>query len=721
MKHPSNTLKSTMTHSYDWDKGLLVSPPILPKIEVDYQLLLDTGELSKLEDQLIGRLDGSPDDIPYYLPAYRAFIKKQDTNRASALLGLHVESLIARGDTANEIFLLQSILGFWAECEFALGRLLVHLKTMYSDSPNFDLFLTSLKISEGTGDIEKLRQLEFWLRYDEGRVVFMPSKGVARVKEANLKLGVIRIVLRNGEQLSLRIDEAKRLTQSLSSSHFLSRTITDVAGLAHIAMDDPGELLRLLFSSIKRESALNELREMLGGIIPDAQWSAWWSRARKDPHLIVGSGSKPNLHWNDSVSDGNADLRTKFLQASPYHKLEMFEKHAARSKDIAAEMARVLIGDSEKLLKSDPSLALEIALSLEDSPHSKALEKPVNVGDLLQRDDTGKTIAGIKDRLIRKKAMLSVAESRDDWPHVYLSLLSTETDTSLFKVIYETLRSKAQDELLDPEIDSTLSDPSRLPRFYLWLSKEMADRPELLKRANWDFLHTLLGVLDHPAFKGHYPALRKLFDPGEIADRVIETLDAPTARSLLDALSRDRELEDYRKEDVRRKLFMHFPELHENKPQGSFVTKEGLEKKRLEFEKLVKEEIPHNTKEIQRTREFGDLRENFEYHAARRKQELLSARAKSLHDELITARAIDPETVDTSKISIGTRILLKPQGDEGKPVTLTILGPWDSDPANNILSYSSAVGAALLNAPKGSVVTFNEVNYIVDEIAVWTE
>jgi transcription elongation factor GreA len=720
VNHRNGIVKNDMTHSYDWDKGLLVGPPILPKVAVDYQLLLDSGDFSKLEDLLIGRLDGSPHDIPFYLPAYRAFIRKQDTNRASALLGLHVESLIARSDPASEISLLQAILEFWEECAFARDRLLVHLKAMYSDSPNFDLFVAYLKISEGTVEIEKLRQLEFWLRYDEGRVVFMPSKGVAQVKEANLKLGVVRIVLRNGEQLSLRIDEAKRLTQPLSSTHFLSRTITDAAELARIALDDPGELLRLLFSSIKRESALNELREMLGGIVPDAQWSAWWARARKDPRLIVGSGTKPKLHWNDSVSDGNADLMTKFLQASAYHKLEMFEKHAARSPTIAAEMARVLIGDSAKLLLSDPSLALEIALSLEDSPHGKGLEKPLNIDDLLNRDDAAKTVAGIKDRLIRKKAMLSVAQSRDDWPLIYLSLLSMETDTSLFKVIYETLRSKAQDGLLDPEVDRVLSDPSSLPRFYLWLSKEMAGRPELLQRANWDFLHTLLGVLDHPAFKGHYPALRKLFDPGEIADRVIETLDAAAGRSLLDALSRDRELEDYRKEDVRRKLFMHFPELHENKQQGLFVTKEGLEKKRLEFEKLVKEEIPHNTREIQRTREFGDLRENFEYHAARRKQELLSARAKALHDELITARAIDPETVDISKISIGTRFQLKPRENSGKPVTLTILGPWDSDPTNNVLSYSSAVGASLLNAAKGSIVTFNETSYIVDEIVVWS-
>ena len=98
---------------------------------------------------------------------------------------------------------------------------------------------------------------------------------------------------------------------------------------------------------------------------------------------------------------------------------------------------------------------------------------------------------------------------------------------------------------------------------------------------------------------------------------------------------------------------------------------------------------------------------------------MLSSRAKTMHDELIIARTIEPGTVDVSKISIGTRLYLRPEAGSGEPVTLTILGPWDSDPANNVLSYTSAAAEALLNATKGSTVSFNESSYVVDEISVW--
>ena len=94
-----------MPDTYNWDTGLLLNPQTFPKIASEYQLLLDAGDFPKLEDLLMERLDTSPQDVPFYLPAYRAFIRKQDTNRALAIIGLHIESLKTRGDLVSEISL----------------------------------------------------------------------------------------------------------------------------------------------------------------------------------------------------------------------------------------------------------------------------------------------------------------------------------------------------------------------------------------------------------------------------------------------------------------------------------------------------------------------------------------------------------------------------------------------------------------------------------------
>jgi transcription elongation factor GreA len=465
--------------------------------------------------------------------------------------------------------------------------------------------------------------------------------------------------------------------------------------------------------------ALPELRDLLSQIVAEPQWSAWWTRAKKDPRLITGSGTKPKLSWNDSISDGLSNLKSQFLQASPYDKIEMLKKHAKRDEKLVAEMGGCLVEDANKAVQSDPGLALEIALILGDFAKGKDLVFYFSVKDILARPDAATIISGIKDRIARRAAISSVKQAGGDWAQTFISLLQTESDAQILSSIYNGLSEHENPELLEAEVHKTLLEPASAPRFYLWLCKEMAQRPEIKRFAGWDFVLALMGSLDDPAFKGHHAALRKLFDLGEAADWAISAFDAVSGRRFLDALSRDRGLEDYRKDRLRKELHQRYPELHETKQNALYMTKEALEKKRIEFEKLVREDIPNNTKEIQRTREYGDLRENFEYHAARHRQEMLSSRAKSLHDELNAAREIDPSAIDTSKISIGTRCRLRPASGSGDAVELTILGPWDSDPSKNILSYTSVAGAALLNSLPNANVVYNETEYIVDAIVKW--
>ena len=704
---------------YNWETGFLLIEPAFPKAGADYQGLLDAGDLDKLEDLLMERMDAGPQDIAFFLPAYRALIKRQETGRAEALLQLHIDCLKSREDAGAQSSLLQAILGLWPECALAREAVIEHLKTMYADSPNAGQLIKNLSGQEATKGILPLRQLELWLRYDEGRVLYVPAKGTARVRESNPKLGVIRIVFGNNEQLSLRIDEARRLAQSLPREHFLAKKYDCPDEIIRKAESDPAGLLEDVFAGVNKPLALAELRDMLSGIVAEVQWAAWWGRARKDNRLTVSAGTKPVVRWNSSAANAALAIADQFERASSYDKLALFQQHAKRSEQLGLTMLRGLVRDANAAASTNPSLALEISLTIEKTPAVDDATLGLTPEGMLKREDAAAIIAGIRDRLIRRKAVAILLQVRDDWRDIYIKLLQTEGDTQILGALWDTLSAKGSSDVCAAAVQRTISDPTSAPGFYLWLCKEMTKRGELASFMNGDFLSALMGVLDHGAFKGHYPALRKLFDLGEAADRAIASLDVASCRRLLDAIGRDRALEDYRKERIRQEIFQRFPELHENKPHTLYVTQEALEKKRLEFEKLVREDIPHATKEIQRTREYGDLRENFEYHAARHRQEMLSSRAKTLHDELSAVRVIDPATVDASKISIGTRVTLRPKDGGEALLTLTILGQWDSDPAKNVLSYTSAAGALLLNAALGATVVFNEKDYVVDKIEVW--
>jgi transcription elongation factor GreA len=134
------------------------------------------------------------------------------------------------------------------------------------------------------------------------------------------------------------------------------------------------------------------------------------------------------------------------------------------------------------------------------------------------------------------------------------------------------------------------------------------------------------------------------------------------------------------------------------------VSWSSLEKRRAEYEELVTKKIPENTKEIGVARSYGDLRENFEFKAAKQMQAVLMRRKTELESMLHRARGTSFENPDTSRVSIGTIVKLRDDAS-GKEETYTILGAWDGDPDRQIISYQTAIGQALIGRKAGESVS----------------
>ena len=106
------------------------------------------------------------------------------------------------------------------------------------------------------------------------------------------------------------------------------------------------------------------------------------------------------------------------------------------------------------------------------------------------------------------------------------------------------------------------------------------------------------------------------------------------------------------------------------------------------------------------------MKENAEYKAAREHQHFLNERLTKLQEELSRAVVFDPTTITTAFISFSTTATLH-NNDSNEDETYTILGPWESDPDNNIISYMSPFGNALMDKKAGERVAFtiNDHNY----------
>jgi transcription elongation GreA/GreB family factor len=110
---------------------------------------------------------------------------------------------------------------------------------------------------------------------------------------------------------------------------------------------------------------------------------------------------------------------------------------------------------------------------------------------------------------------------------------------------------------------------------------------------------------------------------------------------------------------------------------------------------------------------MGDLRENFEYKSARQRHEYLNARAASLNSDLQRVRLIEPGGMDADEVRIGTVVHLS---GPGGPRMMTVLGPWESKPEEDVISYESDLAKDLIGRKPGDTVTLGGESWTIEKV-----
>ena len=152
-----------------------------------------------------------------------------------------------------------------------------------------------------------------------------------------------------------------------------------------------------------------------------------------------------------------------------------------------------------------------------------------------------------------------------------------------------------------------------------------------------------------------------------------------------------------------------------------YVTMETLEQMRAELQQLKSVDRPAASKAIAEAREKGDLKENAEYDAAKEAQGLLEAKISRLEAELATARILDTSTIDTSKVSILTKVTIKNKATK-KSMTYQIVSEKEADLKLQKISVTSPIGKGLLGMKIGEEaeiqVPNGKVIFVVENISI---
>jgi transcription elongation factor GreA len=557
------------------------------------------------------------------------------------------------------------------------------------------------------------------------------SWGFGRVSDWNLLLNQIVIDFAGKKSHPMQAQYAAENLASLAPEHFLVRKATNLGSIKDLARENPAALVQNVLESLDGKATAQQIGEWLvGDVLSEAEWKRWWESTKKllkasgafsipakktEPIQLRGEGVS---HADELIASFNKarlpkeqiaalDQIIKFHQQfkEPEKQLQpiigTIENMAVRNQKMRSELAFELIIARDDLLERVPQLhTTHIGLTLS----KLILEEEKRLNSVLPKLPAAK-----------EKRVLQALPSAlgPHWTERALQLMQGSHGRMIAQ-IPRILSEAGQRVELRTMLERSVREHSATSEMLAWLCSERERWSELITP---DLLGAIFATLEREEHNtpGRASKLhRVLVEDRQLLGDIFEKADVAIARDAMRRIQLSPLFDELTKRSLLGRIVKVYPELEgaitgaqpQEKATPLIVSWSSLERRKAEYEELVKVKIPENSKEIALARSYGDLSENFEFKAAKQMQSVLMRRKAELEQMLHNARGTSFENVDTSRVSIGTIVTLRAL-ETNKEETYTILGAWDGDPDRHIISYQTAIGQAFLGHKTGDAVSLN--------------
>ena len=134
------------------------------------------------------------------------------------------------------------------------------------------------------------------------------------------------------------------------------------------------------------------------------------------------------------------------------------------------------------------------------------------------------------------------------------------------------------------------------------------------------------------------------------------------------------------------------------------LTKEGKEKLEQEYQYYVEVLQPNIIRELSEARAQGDLSENADYDAAKKRQSEINSRIAELEAMLRNCEIISSDNKNKNVIKLGSKVRILDLSED-EETEYTIVGTVEADPFNGRISYESLLATSILGAKVGDRIT----------------
>ncbi len=697
----------------------------------EFQQLLDNNNFSgllRLWEEYVagGEVDGEE------LCQVLKMIRKSDL---AASFGKYVETALPLwmelGDSEAGHAVLRAIVDLQTSNSPEMANLVLEtLQKRYGQEPHFNEKLRLIGMRKREQFQGAISNFELLRHMSKGKFVFHTGEwGVGQVMDISL----VR------EQLSLEFDgiagrkdmsfaNAFKTLVPLADDHFLSRRFGDPDALEAEAERDPVSVVLMMLRDLGSLTAADIKEALCDLVVPEEQWSKWWqttrSKLKKNARVEFPATLSKPFRLRSSELKAEDRLRRSLEKATDLTRLTEIVYQLSRDfpETLRSEEARTEIKHrlDEAMAQSKVSKAeqIEVYFLLDDLQPGSAQAELIETIRSLEKCE--KVIENISIVAFKKRALMLMRELRSDWTTIFLNLLFSAPQSHLREYLIKELNQGETAKTLKARLMELARHPAQHPQLFVWyFQKLMADDdlPWADQQGRWVFFEgffVLYNALEnHPE---HRDLLKKMYTMASakrfaLVRTLLQHSSLVDAREFLLLVTKCHTLNDHDVQVLHALAQVVHPSLGKKETESAqeqsevlWTTQDGYNKIRDKIQHLTTVETAQNAKDIETARAHGDLRENAEYKFALERRGQLQGEIKFLSQQFKRARILTPQDVTTDEVGIGT--VIEVESPAGARSCYTILGPWDADASNNIISFESKLAKQMRGMKMRDKFTF---------------
>ncbi len=630
-------------------------------------------------------------------------------------------------------------------------------RAKYAEHSHLDDYIRSSNLSQSYRNVfEAINDFEKHIAFDKGSFVFHRSWGVGRIAKLdndNLYVRFAKKVGPNADgKISMKLSMAVTALQPLTEDHIWVKRVTMPKDeLAQKVKKEVEWTLKTIIKSFDNNCDFKRIKaELVPAILTPGEWTSWNTRAKKCLEENSEFGVNPNdinmYTVRDSKITSAEKLSNEFKAQKQFFArvdilMKFFEnEEEERTSELFAEMYSYFTGYLKNITKVNEQVLSSYLIVKYISSICKELTFPVKetFAEIYNKiEDPCELYTSLKDtkNTHLKADYLAAIKMLPNWNEEYIRLFPTVLDEKLLNDLIKAGFTADIQKLVKTSFES-YKDYRETVLFFF---KECQEK-DWYKEAGVTYekqLITLINIIDltFREINNHVNttenkkinknATTLLFAENSLYAYMF-TKDEALVKKLYTLIDDVKDIDSEKKALTRNKILEVYPEFKfriseekSSQPKGIIVTSKKLAEKKAEIEKLI-EEKEINKVALADAKAKGDLKENAEYHAAKERRDYLEHTLQKLQEELNRAVIFDPTTSTTALVSFATVVTLT-DNTTGKDKSYTILGPWESDPENDVISYMSPFGIAIMDKKVGETAQFtineHKYDYTVKSIA----